>query len=160
MPSFGDGHAHPLLGGLEAVGPPIRPCRSVAEIVEAVREIAETHPDEEWIVGASYDGSLAPNSLFDARWLDAVVPDRPVMLRAWDYHTAWCNSAALERAGIAADTPDRCSARSRIGRTDRCWARYGNGAQSISWRQSCRTATRTSGSRRWARPPITTSRGG
>ena len=106
MPSFGDGHAHPLLGGLEAVGPPIRPCRSVAEIVEAVRVFAESHPDDEWIVGASYDGSLAPNSLFDARWLDAVVPDRPVMLRAWDYHTAWCNSVALERAGITADTPD------------------------------------------------------
>ena len=106
MPSFGDGHAHPLLGGLEAVGPPIRSCRSVAEIVEAVRVFAESHPDDEWIVGASYDGSLAPNSLFDARWLDAVVPDRPVMLRAWDYHTAWCNSAALQRAGITADTPD------------------------------------------------------
>ena len=112
MPSFGDGHAHPLLGGLEAVGPPIRPCRSVAEIVEAVRVFAESHPDDEWIVGASYDGSLAPvradrrHELRDARWLDAVVPDRPVMLRAWDYHTAWCNSVALERAGITADTPD------------------------------------------------------
>ena len=44
MPSFGDGHAHPLLGGLEAVGPPIRPCRSVAEIVEAVRVFAESAP--------------------------------------------------------------------------------------------------------------------
>ena len=42
-------HAHPLLGGLEAVGPPIRPCRSVAEIVEAVRVFAESHPDDEWI---------------------------------------------------------------------------------------------------------------
>ena len=28
------------------------------------------------------------------------------MLRAWDYHTVWCNSVALERAGITADTPD------------------------------------------------------
>lgn len=25
MPSFGDGHAHPLLGGLEFVGPAVRP---------------------------------------------------------------------------------------------------------------------------------------
>ena len=29
-----------------------------------------------------------------------------MVLRAWDYHTVWCNSAALERAGITADTPD------------------------------------------------------
>ena len=34
------------------------------------------------------------------------MPDRPVVLRAWDYHTMWCNSVALERAGITADTPD------------------------------------------------------
>ena len=106
MPSFGDGHAHPLLGGLEFVGPAVRPCTSVDEIVEAVRRFAKDNPDEEWIVGASYDGSLAEGGLFDARWLDEAVSDRPVVLRAWDYHTVWCNSVALERAGITADTPD------------------------------------------------------
>src|SRR5213083_64116 len=77
MPSFGDGHAHPLLGGLEYVGPPVRPCHSVDEIVSAVKTFADEHPDDEWIVGASYDSSLAPDGLFDARWLDAAVPDRP-----------------------------------------------------------------------------------
>ena len=106
MPSFGDGHAHPLLGGLEYVGPAVRPCSTVDEIVEAVRRFAKDNPDEEWIVGASYDGSLAEGGLFDARWLDDAVADRPVVLRAWDYHTVWCNTAALERAGITPDTPD------------------------------------------------------
>ncbi|MCX2929221.1 amidohydrolase [Mycobacterium sp. CVI_P3] len=106
MPSFGDGHAHPLYGGLEAVGPAVRGCGTIDEIVTAVKIYAEEHPDEEWIVGASYDGSLAPGGLFDARWLDAAVPDRPVVLRAWDYHTLWCNTAAIERAGITPDTPD------------------------------------------------------
>jgi predicted amidohydrolase YtcJ len=106
MPSFGDGHAHPLLGGLEYVGPAVRPCTSVAEIVDAVRAYADAHPDEEWIVGASYDGSLSDGGLFDARWLDEAVPDRPVALRAWDYHTMWVNSVALQRASITADTPD------------------------------------------------------
>lgn len=106
MPSFGDGHAHPLLGGLEAVGPPVRPCSSVDEIVDAVGSFAAAHPDQEWILGASYDSSLAPDGLFDARWLDAAVPDRPVVLRAWDYHTVWCNTVALDRAGITPETPD------------------------------------------------------
>lgn len=106
MPAFGDGHAHPLLGGLEFVGPAVRSCTTVDEIVEAVRRFAEDHPDEQWILGASYDGSLAENGLFDARWLDDAVPDRPVVLRAWDYHTVWCNTVALQRAGITADTPD------------------------------------------------------
>lgn len=106
MPSFGDGHAHPMLGGLEYVGPQVRPGESVAEITEAVRAFAEANPDDEWILGASYNSSVAPDGLFDAQWLDAVVPDRPVFLRAWDYHTAWCNSEALRRAGITADTPE------------------------------------------------------
>ncbi|WP_345062448.1 amidohydrolase [Leifsonia kafniensis] len=106
MPSFGDGHAHPLLGGLEDCGPAVRACRSIDEIVAEVRRYAAAHPEAEWIVGASYDGSLAPNGLFDARWLDEAVPDRPVMLRAWDYHTVWVNSKALELAGIEAATPE------------------------------------------------------
>lgn len=106
MPSFGDGHAHPLYGGLEAAGPALRAAGSVDEILTAVKGYAQDHPGREWIVGASYDSSLAPDGLFDARWLDSVVPDRPVVLRAWDYHTVWCNTVALDRAGITADTPD------------------------------------------------------
>lgn len=106
MAAFGDGHAHPLAGGMEGVGPPVRACHSVDEIVSAVRVYAAGHPEQEWIAGASYDSSLAPGGLFDARWLDAAVPDRPVVLRAWDYHTVWCNTVALQRCGITADTPD------------------------------------------------------
>lgn len=106
MPSFGDGHAHPMFGGLEADGPDVRSCRSVEEIVAEVRRYAEAHPELEWITGASYDGSLAEQGLFDARWLDDAVADRPVLLRAWDYHTVWVNSRALELAGIDAATPE------------------------------------------------------
>lgn len=106
MPSFGEGHAHPIFGGLEDVGPAIRQCGSVAEIVDSVRAYAQQHPEQEWILGASYDGSLVAGGLFRAAWLDAAVPDRPVVLRAWDYHTVWCNSKALELAGIDANTPE------------------------------------------------------
>ena len=58
-------------------------------------------------------------------------PTGPVALRAWDYHTMWVNTAALERAGITPDTPTRCWARFRTDRTARCSARYANGAQPI-----------------------------
>ncbi|GAA1531980.1 amidohydrolase [Brevibacterium picturae] len=106
MPSFGDGHAHPVFGGLEAEGPQVRSCTSVSDIVAEVRRYAAAHPEDEWITGASYDGSLVEGGLFDARWLDEAVSDRPVVLRAWDYHTVWCNSRALELAGITAETPE------------------------------------------------------
>ncbi|WP_232819029.1 amidohydrolase [Homoserinimonas sp. OAct 916] len=106
MPSFGEGHAHPIFGGLEDCGPRIRQCTSVDEIIAEVRRYAKENPEKEWILGASYDGSFAEGGLFDARWLDDAVSDRPVVLRAWDYHTVWCNSKALEMAGIDADTPE------------------------------------------------------
>lgn len=106
LPAFADGHAHPLLAGLEGHGPRISDAGSVAAVVAQVARWADDHPDEPWIRGASYDPALAPDGLFDARWLDEAVPDRPVVLRAADYHTVWVNTAALELAGIDGTTPD------------------------------------------------------
>ncbi|MGD9607036.1 MAG: amidohydrolase [Leucobacter sp.] len=106
IPGLGDGHAHPLLGGLEAAGPRIRQQGDLEGVIAAVGAWRRDHPDARWIVGASYDATFAPGGLFDARWLDAVTGETPTILRAWDYHTAWVNSAALAAGGITADTPD------------------------------------------------------
>ncbi|MGL3198813.1 MULTISPECIES: amidohydrolase family protein [Curtobacterium] len=105
LPAFREGHAHPLLAGRETAGPRLRDATTPAEV--AARAAAWASQDRSpWLVGGSYDATIAPDGMFDARWLDAVVPDRPVLLHAWDYHTAWVNSAALRAAGVDADTPD------------------------------------------------------
>ncbi|MGC0417474.1 amidohydrolase [Embleya sp. AB8] len=106
MAAFGDGHAHPLFGGLEHFGPQVKGLTSVEAIAAEVGRWAAEHPDEDWIVGASYDPTLVPDGEFDARWLDAAVADRPVVLRAYDYHTVWCNTEALRRAGVTAETAE------------------------------------------------------
>ncbi|TLS43705.1 amidohydrolase [Streptomyces montanus] len=106
LPAFGDGHVHPVLGGLGLRGVPVRECASVEEIVEAVRRWAAEHPEAEWITGDGFDPWLAPDGRFDARWLDAAVSDRPVVLRTTDHHTAWVNSEALRGAAYTAATPD------------------------------------------------------
>lgn len=105
-PAPGDGHAHPVLGGLEADGPAVREARDLAGILAAVDEWTAAHPHDTWIVGGSYDATFAPGGRFDARWLDEVTGDTPTVLRAWDYHTIWVNTAALAAGGITADTPD------------------------------------------------------
>lgn len=105
-PAFGDGHAHPMFGALEEQGPALGGASSVPELVAEVAAYAGAHPEEDWIVGGGYVAAVTPDGVFDAAWLDAVVPDRPVVLRANDYHTVWCNSEALRRAGITAETPD------------------------------------------------------
>lgn len=106
VPGIGEGHAHPVLGGLEAAGPNVRAAADLQGIIDAVAEWKREHPEAEWIVGASYDATFAPGGVFDAEWLDAVTGDTPTILRAWDYHTAWVNSAALAAGGITAETPD------------------------------------------------------
>ena len=72
-PGFGDGHVHPLWGGIELGWAPIRDCTSVEQVVEAVRLHAAANPDDSWVLGGSYDPALAAGGLFDARWLDAAV---------------------------------------------------------------------------------------
>lgn len=106
IPAFADGHAHPLFGGLEAEGPAIRQQSDIPGVIAEVRRWAQAHPEADWILGASYDSSLAAEGLFDARWLDDAVPDRPVALRGSDYHSMWVNSRALQLAGISAETPE------------------------------------------------------
>jgi hypothetical protein len=106
LPGFVDGHVHPMIGGLEAVFVPIRDLQTPTAVVEAVGQWAKDHPDEEWIIGGGYNPAITADGCFESRWLDAVVADRPVVLRADDYHTVWCNSEALRRAGIDRDTPE------------------------------------------------------
>ncbi len=105
-PALGDGHAHPVFGALEATGPQVRSATNLDELVRAVADFKVANPDAPWIVGGSYDATFAEGGMFDAHWLDAVTGDTPTVLRSWDYHTAWVNSAALRAAGITAETPD------------------------------------------------------
>jgi predicted amidohydrolase YtcJ len=106
LPSFGDGHVHPLWGGVELAGPEVRDATTVVQVVDAVRRWADAHPDVAWVQGGPYDPTLAPAGRFDARWLDEAVPDRPVVLQSTDHHCAWVNSEALRRAGVDGSTPD------------------------------------------------------
>jgi predicted amidohydrolase YtcJ len=106
LPAFGDGHVHPLWGGVELAGPQVRDAATVAEVADIVGRWAADHPAATWVIGGPYDPSLAPGGLFDAEWLDVAVADRPVVLQATDHHCAWVNSAALRVAGVDRQTPD------------------------------------------------------
>jgi len=100
-PAFGDGHIHPIIGGLESQFAPIRDATSLDTVIAATKQWADDHPDEEWVRGDGLDITLAANGVFEAGWLDAVIPDRPVFLHGSDGHTVWVNSEALRRAGYA-----------------------------------------------------------
>jgi predicted amidohydrolase YtcJ len=104
-PAFRDGHVHSIQGGFEQSLAPVRGHATPQGIATAVGRWAAERPEVEWVRGEGFDHTLAPGGIFLAEWLDAEVLDRPVVLRATDYHTVWVNSEALRRAGYSGQTP-------------------------------------------------------
>jgi predicted amidohydrolase YtcJ len=106
IPAFLDGHAHPIFAGREAAGPKINGINTVEEIKAQVKAFALANPKTPWIIGGAYEAAIIEGGDFDAKWLDEVVSDRPVVLHAVDHHTIWVNSKAIEVAGITSATKD------------------------------------------------------
>ncbi|MGH8203570.1 MAG: amidohydrolase, partial [Steroidobacteraceae bacterium] len=107
LPGMQDVHVHPISGGIEANGCDLNAATSVEEYVATIKEYADAHPDEPWIKGGGWAMSaFGPGALARKELIDAVVPDRPVILWSRDGHTVWANSKALAAAGITKDTPD------------------------------------------------------
>jgi predicted amidohydrolase YtcJ len=106
LPGFRDGHLHPLAGGAETLDCDLVDSDDVADVLARVERHATSDPTAPWIIGWGYPPELLPGGVGRAELLDAVVPGRPVALWSSDHHMIWCNSRALEVAGITAATPD------------------------------------------------------
>ncbi len=107
IPGFQDAHLHPISAGVEASSCNLNGLDTVDRYVAAIKQYADAHPDEAWITGGGWlMSAFGPGALTSRKLIDAVVPDRPVVLWSTDGHTTWVNSKALELAGITNETPD------------------------------------------------------
>jgi len=107
VPGFQDVHIHPVSGGIEANGCDLNAAATVEEYVAIIKKYADAHPDTPWIKGGGWSmAAFGPGALARKELIDAVVPDRPVILWSRDGHTVWVNSKALEAAGITRETKD------------------------------------------------------
>ena len=107
LPGFTDCHIHFTDGSLGLTQVDLNGAESVAGIQKRVKEYAASHPKQEWIQGMGWMYStFGAAALPDKKFLDEVVPDRPVFLQAYDGHSSWANSKALAMAGITRETPD------------------------------------------------------
>ncbi len=104
-PGLADAHLHLLAWARARVELDLHAAGTRAAAVAAVRAFADAHRDHPVVMGRGWEaaGWEAPP---EARALDAALPDRPVVLHARDFHTAWVNGRALAEAGITRDTPD------------------------------------------------------
>jgi len=103
VPGFNDAHLHfPGRGDqVELAG-----VESLREFHRRVAAFAAAHPSSAWIRGGGWAYSVFPDRKADKKFLNEMVPDRPVYLVERDGHMGLANSKALELAGITRATPD------------------------------------------------------
>jgi predicted amidohydrolase YtcJ len=111
-PGFIDSHTHNTYVGefryrLDQLNLPAELTPSVEVLLGQVREQAGRTPGGEWIAGKNVE----PHAMRERRWptrheLDRAAPDNPVILTIRGGHACVANTRALERFGIARDTPD------------------------------------------------------
>ncbi|PTN31829.1 amidohydrolase [Desulfonatronum sp. SC1] len=102
LPGFRDAHIHPILGGMNLVECNLTGLVERDACLAHIASYARANQDQNFIRGGGWLPDLAPLR----EHLDAIVPDRPVLLKSIDGHNAWVNTRALELAGITRDTPN------------------------------------------------------
>ncbi|MCZ4256668.1 amidohydrolase [Sulfitobacter sp. G21635-S1] len=101
LPGFVESHVHLFMGGYNETV--IRADRvSGFEALRAeVEAYSAAHPDLTLLLGQGADYAiLGAGRQLDRQVLDEICPDRPLAIMAYDFHTAWANTAALEAAGL------------------------------------------------------------
>lgn len=108
LPGFQDSHVHPQ----SAAHSQTRVLRlddihDIETARERIRAYARAHSELTWIEGAGLDEDMFVAAVDNPRkFLDELVPDRPIVITSMLIFTSWANSKAFEAGGITADTPD------------------------------------------------------
>ena len=120
LPGFIDAHHHYCLAALDARTPDLhlRPGSSIADVLALVERAAAGGRAGEWLRLQGYD----PDRLREQRAprideLDAVCPDRPLLLTAYSFHDGCLNSRGLAEMGW--DRRSRDPPNGRLGRDRR-----------------------------------------
>jgi predicted amidohydrolase YtcJ len=107
MPGFQDAHVHPVDSGMTFNQCAVFNLPKLNDLLDAIKNCVTERPDADWIVGAGwYVSTFAPTGIPTKQMLDAIAPNIPITLLSNAAHSVWANSAAIERAGITAETKD------------------------------------------------------
>jgi predicted amidohydrolase YtcJ len=114
LPGLVEEHVHPDMASENLVNINLQPSEmSWQEQQQGIVDYAKSHPGEDWLMGGminwlndngnNIDGTDSPSHFST---LDALVPDRPLMM--WDVggHAVLLNKAGLTQLGITASTPN------------------------------------------------------
>ncbi len=99
VPKFYDAHVHLIEGGLSLERLDLSNVHSEKEFQDKLFCYSKKNKDA-WIIGMNWTENNFGGEVPDKRWIDKVIPNRPVILYRMDLHTALFNSKALELVGI------------------------------------------------------------
>ena len=107
LPGFDDAHVHFITGGQQLDSVQLNDVTNVQEFVRRIGEKAKTVAKGEWITNGDWDETKwNPPNLPTKEMIDPVTGDIPVFVSRYDGHMGLANSAALQLAGITAQTAD------------------------------------------------------
>lgn len=105
LPGFVSGHDHLISANWMGYGVQLYDAKSKEEYHQLIKEYAESHPDEKFVLGIGWNPEIY-GGYPTAKDLDKLVSDRPAILLEFTVHDAWLNTKALEMGGVTKDTPD------------------------------------------------------
>ena len=113
LPGFVEPHMHlmPVAMGSRWENVGVLNCPDIAAALGRLRQKAHTTPAGQWVLGGQIDPSLQDGAEdLSARLLDQVSQNHPVLVLNASLHFGYCNSRALQLAGIDHTTPDPAGA--------------------------------------------------
>ncbi|WP_119392882.1 amidohydrolase [Taklimakanibacter lacteus] len=111
LPGFIEAHMHIFSGAAELDQLHLTGVKGFTELADKVGAYARGKPQAKLLVAQGADYTiLGTEERVTRHHLDRMVPDQPFMMFSPDHHTAWANTAALEKAGIlkGRDMPVGC----------------------------------------------------
>ena len=103
-PGFIDGHCHFLGYGLNKQKLDLLGTTSWEDVLVRTKAFANANPDTEWLIGRGWDqNDWALKEYPNNAALNALFPDRPVLLQRVDGHAAVVNQKALDQVGMDPD---------------------------------------------------------
>ena len=102
-----DAHIHFLGGSLGLTGVDLYNSKTLEEALAAIETFVKQHPEKKFITGMGwqygiFEGGMPTKDALEK--LNKIANNLPIYLDAYDGHSIWVNSKAMEMAGVKRDT--------------------------------------------------------